>query len=93
MIFAPLVQCVPDTQHTTADALSRAPVESPASEDELFVAEVEAFASQTVNTLQATNKRLHEIRNNQKVDEECSENREYWIHGWSAYKPHQPILG
>ena len=45
MIIAPLVQYVPGKQQTTADALSRAPVESPASEDELFVAEVEAFAS------------------------------------------------
>ena len=62
MIFAPLVQYVPGKQQTTADALSRAPVESPASEDELFIAEIEVFASQAVNILRATNKRLHEIR-------------------------------
>ena len=93
MRFAPLVQYVPGKQQTTADALSRAPVKSPASEDELFVAEVEAFASQAVNILPATNKRLHEIRNNHKLDEECSEIREYCIYGWPAYKPHQPLLG
>ena len=75
MRFAPLVQYVPGKQQTTADVLSRAPVESPASKDELFVAEVEAFASQAVNVLPATNKRLQEIRNNKKVDEECSEIR------------------
>ena len=46
-----------------------------------------------MNILPATNKRLHEIRNNQKVDEECSEIREYCLHGWPAYKPHQPLLG
>ena len=68
MIFAPLVQYVPGTQHANADALSPAPVESPASDDELFAAEVEAFASQAVN-IPATNKRLYEIRNNQKIDE------------------------
>ena len=94
MRFAPLVQYVPGKQQTAADALSRAPVESPASEDELLVAvEVEAFASQAVNILPATNKRLHEIRNNQKVDEECSGIREYCLHGWLAYKPYQPLLG
>ena len=59
MRFAPLVQYVPGNQQNTADALSRAPVESHASEDELFVAEVEAFASQAVNILPATNKRLY----------------------------------
>ena len=49
--------------------------------------------SQAVNILPATNKRLHEIRNNQKVDEKCIEIREYCLHGWPAYKPHQPLLG
>ena len=84
--FAPLVQYVPGKQQTTADALSCAPVESPASQDELF-------ASQAVNILPATNKRLHEIRNNQKLDIECSEIREYCLHGWPANKSHQPLLG
>ena len=85
MRFAPLVQYVPGKQQTTTDALSRATVESPASEDELF-------ASQAANILPPTNKRLHEIRNNQKVEEECSEIREYCLHGWPAYKSHQPTI-
>ena len=93
MRFAPLVQYVPGKLQTTADALSRAPVESPATEDDLFVAEVEAFASRVVNILPATDKRLQEIINNQKVDEECSEIREYCLHGWPAYKTQQPLLG
>ena len=93
MRFAPLVQYVPGKQQTSADALSRAPVESPASEDELFVAEIEVFASQAVNILPATNKRLYEIRNNQKVDAEGIEIREYCLQKWPAYKPHQPLLG
>ena len=84
MIFAPLVQYVPGKQQTTADTLSPAPVESPASEDEVFVAEVEAFASQAVSILPATNKRLHEIRNNQKVDEECSVQNSRVLNSWVA---------
>ena len=43
--FVPLVQYVPGKQQTTADLPSRAPVESPASYDEVIVAEVEAFVS------------------------------------------------
>ena len=89
-----LVQYVLGKQQTTADALSRAPVESPASDDELFVAEAEEFASHAVNILSATNKRLDENNHHLKVDEECCEIREYCLHGWPAYnKPHQPLLG
>ena len=93
MRFALLVQYVPGKQQTTAGALSRAPVESPAPEDELFVAEVEAFANQAVDILPTTNKRLHEIRNNQKVEEECSEIREYCLQRWPVHKPYKLLLG
>ena len=37
--------------------------------------------------------RLQEIREAQKVDEECSQVRVYCLQGWPAYMPHQPLLG
>ena len=87
MRFAPLVQYVPGKQQSIANVLSRAPVESPASDYELFVADVDAFAIQAVNILPATNKRPNEIRSNQKLDEECSEIREYNLHWNSVESP------
>ena len=46
-----------------------------------------------MNILPATSTGLREIKNYQKVVEESSEIREYCLHGWPAYKPHQPLLG
>ena len=54
MRFAPPVLYVPGKQQTTADALSHAPVESPASKDELFVAEVEPGSEHPPSDLQAS---------------------------------------
>ena len=92
MRFAPNVQYVPGKHQTTADALSRAPVDAPGVEDELFVNEVEAFATQAVNMLPATDQRLQELRDKQKVDEECTQIREYCTQRWPSYMPHQPLL-
>ena len=88
----PNVQYVPGKHQTTADALSRAPVDAPDVEDELFVNEVEAFATQAVNMLPATDQRLQELRDKQKVDEECTQIREYCTQGWPSYIPRQPLL-
>ena len=86
------VQYVPGKHQAAADALSRAPVGTPELADELFAEEVEAFTTQVTASLPATAMRLQEIREAQKVDEECSQVRVYCLQGWPAYMPHQPLL-
>ena len=58
MRFSVTVKYVPGKHQLTADALSRAPIESPREKDEQFVEELESFAAQTVFTLPATTQRL-----------------------------------
>eukprot|EP00057_Strongylocentrotus_purpuratus_P005393 XP_003730869.1 PREDICTED: uncharacterized protein K02A2.6-like [Strongylocentrotus purpuratus] len=84
---------VPEKQQTTADALSRAPVASPKPEDIAELNELtEAFASSSTLTLPATDRRLEEIRDAQRLDEECALIREYCEKGWPDYMPHNSIL-
>ena len=71
---------------------SRAPAGLPGIEDKLLVEEVEAFSAQTTSFLPATPNRLQQIRDAQKVDEECSLLRSYCVHRWPPYLPHQPLL-
>ena len=49
MRFAPTVVHVPGKDQITADALSRAPVDGPDSQDATLVDNVEAFTSQTID--------------------------------------------
>ena len=49
--------------------------------DELFAEEVEAFTTQTTASLPATAARLQEIKEAQKVDEECSQVRANCLQG------------
>ena len=92
MRFSVTVQYVPGKHQLTADALSRAPTESPGDRDEQFVEELENFATQAVFTLPATTQRLSQIREAQLADEECAQIRNYCSQGWPAYMPHQPLL-
>lgn len=81
-------QYVPGKHQAAANALFRAPVDIPEQADELFVEEVEAFATLTTASLPATARRLREIQ----VDEECSQVRAYCLQGWPVYMLNQPLL-
>ncbi|XP_054765371.2 uncharacterized protein K02A2.6-like [Lytechinus pictus] len=83
---------VPGKQQTSADTLSRAPVERPERSDVSFIEEVESYAPTSTINLPVTVKRLDEIRKAQKADEVCAKVREYCIKGWPEYMPHNPIL-
>ena len=92
MRYTYYVQHVPGKHQAAADALSCAPVNLPKQTDELFAEEVEAFTAQATAGLPATAMRLQEIREAQKVDDECSQVRAFCMQGWPAYMPHQPLL-
>ena len=72
MRYSYQVQYVPGKHQVTADTLSRAPAGLPGIEDKLLVEEVEAFLTPTTSYLPAMPNRLQQIRDAQKVDEECS---------------------
>ena len=87
-------QYEPAKHQTVADFRSCTPVGTPDRADECF--EVKAFTTQAKTSLPATAARLKEIQEVdeiQKVDEECSQVRVYYLHGWPAYMPHQPLPG
>ncbi|XP_030846949.1 uncharacterized protein K02A2.6-like [Strongylocentrotus purpuratus] len=93
MRYDATTEYVPEKQQATADALSRAPVASPKPEDIAELNELtEAFASSSTLTLPATDRRLEEIRDAQRLDEECALIREYCEKGWPDYMPHNSIL-
>ena len=88
MRYTYYVQHVPGKHQAAADALSRTPVNLPKQTDELFAEEVEALTAQATAGLPATAMRLQEIREAQKVDDECSQVRAFCMQGWPAYMPH-----
>ena len=92
MRYNPAVLHVPGKCQISADALSRAPVNSPNTSDVQFCEEVETFACSTVDQLPATAQRLQEIIEAQRNDEVCMQVRGYCQAGWPAYMPHQPLL-
>ncbi len=92
MRFNPYVVYVPGKQQLTADVLYRAPVGKPEKEDQELVEEIESHISNKLATFPATLSRLKEIREAQKVDEECLLIRKYCTQGWPAYMPHQPLM-
>ena len=83
--YSPEVAYVPGKQHTTPDALSRAPVNIP---------EMSCFWKKwnTATVLPATEKRLQDICTAQKDDEVCAEVRRYCHEGWPAFMPQIPLL-
>ena len=66
------VQYVPRKHQVTADTLSRASAGLLGMDDKLLIGEVDAFSTQTTSSLPAKPNRLPQIRDVQKVDEECS---------------------
>ena len=92
MRYSPELRYVQGRQQTTADALSRAPVECPTTGDTSFVEEVDAFADLTVQVLPASEVKRREISQAQKDDSVCSQVRQYCQDGWPAYLPHTPLI-
>ena len=84
--------CLSGKHHVTADTPSRARIALPEQEDKLLVEEVEAISTQATAQLPATANLLQEIRDTQKIDEECTLVRSYCIQGWPAYMSHQPLI-
>ena len=76
----------------TADTLSRAPAHLLGMDDKLLIGEVEAFSTQTTSSLPAKPNRLPQIRDAQKVDEECFLLWLYCLLEWSPYFFHEPLL-
>ena len=92
MRFVPTVVHVPGKEQITADALSRAPVDGPDSQDATLVDNVEIFAAQTLDLLPASQKKLLEIRDAQREDAILRQVVQYVQAGWPAYIPEQPLL-
>ena len=92
MRFAPTVVHVPGKEQITADALSRAPVDGPDSQDATLVDNVEIFTAQTLDLLPASQKKLLEIRDAQREDAILRQVVQYVQAGWPAYIPEQPLL-
>lgn len=86
--YNPEVLHVPGKCQISADALSRAPVNSLNTSDVQFIEEVETFASSTVDQIPATALRLQEIIEAQRNDEVCVQARGYCLASWPAYIPH-----
>ena len=72
---------VPGKQLSTADALSRAPIMTTNSSDDLFHDEVEAYIQVVMQNLPATEKRLAEIQVHQERDETCKMVRDFCKQG------------
>ncbi|KAK7106117.1 hypothetical protein V1264_017410 [Littorina saxatilis] len=92
MRYNPKVVHVSGKDQITADALSRAPVADPDDSDLDLIENVAALASQTVSILPATTRKLQEIRDSQKADEELHQVREYCTIGWPVYMPENPLF-
>ncbi|ELU06289.1 hypothetical protein CAPTEDRAFT_214600 [Capitella teleta] len=72
MRFNPSVKHISGKSNCTAGAPACAPVDKPANADEVFIDEVEDFASSAVAHLPAPDHRIKSIREAQKADEETS---------------------
>ena len=92
MRYSAEVAYVSGKQHTTSDALSRAPKNIPEKADVMFLEEVEHYATNTVTVLPATEKRLQDICTAQKDDEICAEVQLYCHEGWPAFMPQITLL-
>ena len=92
MRYAPTVVHVPGKDQTTADALSRAPVDGPDSHDATLVDNVEAFTSQMIGLLPASQRKLLEIRDAQREDAILCKVVQYVQARWRAYIPELPLL-
>ena len=90
--FNPNVVHVSGKSQITADALSRAPVGKPETEDIHLIDNTETTAAQTITFLPASSQKLDEIRAAQKSDEVISQIRSYCTSGWPGYMPENIVL-
>ena len=92
MRYSPEVVYVQGKSQITADALSRAPVNSINSADLDLINEATKFAKQSIDIIPASTNKLQEIREEQKADDITLQVREYCIKGWPKYMPENPLL-
>ena len=86
------VQYVQGRLHVSANALSRAPVGRPYTEDSELVHEVGAFADMSRNAIPASIVKIKHITTARKEDEVCTEVRRYCHEGWPAFMQHTVLL-
>lgn len=87
---------VPGKELSTADALSRAPLMEPSTEDMKLQEDVYLFVNQVVDGLPVTDVRRDEIRKHQEEDEICCQIKQFSQEGWpervkgrlKLYHPH-----
>ena len=92
MRYSPEVKYVQGVYQNTADALSRAPVGKPTTEDDIFVEEAEAFKDLVIQHLPATDRRLEELRQAQMNDAVCTQVRSWVKDGWPPVMPNLPLI-
>ena len=92
MRYSPEVVYVQGKTQITADALSRAPVNSINSADLDLITEATKFAKQSIDIIPASTNKLQKSREEQKADDITLQVREYYINGWPKYMPENPLL-
>jgi hypothetical protein len=73
---------VPGKDLTAADALSRAPMPSSNTSDELFSKELDAYVQVVMQHLPVSESCFHQIAKLQGEDEVCQRIRQYCLNGW-----------
>ena len=73
---------VPGKHLVTADALSRAPVGQPTTDDEELQKDTTVYVRQVMETIPVVEQRLEQIRQGQETDRVCQQLAQYVQHGW-----------
>ena len=85
--FSYTLRHVPGKEQCSADALSRAPINTTSIADLELNTVVEEYAVASVQSLPATEKRILQIIEKQKVDPILSQVRDCVLHGWPQHIP------
>lgn len=98
MRFRYAISHVPGKELAIADALSRAPVSQPTTEDHLLQKETSAFVNAIIQSLLAAEKRREEIKQHQQADKAFRHMVEYCNTQWpvkrnlpGVVKPYYPV--
>jgi hypothetical protein len=73
---------IPGKQLEAADALSRSPTGQPEESDRELEAESDAYIHMVISNMPASDKRMAQIRRDQKADVTCSRIMKYCAEGW-----------
>ena len=84
MRFSYTISHVPGKSLTTADTLSRAPINSLTEEDEILFRDADLYVNMVVSNIPATDKRLIEIQEAQEKDEIYKMAKQQCREGWST---------